>query len=382
MKAIRSRSPEDLQRAAFVGLFLLVLVSELALSLLPGNRAEQVLLEEKRQKTERPVLCAGDWLDGSFQRFPALFEQYFNDNLTFRNEIIHLQSRLTFLVFGSSPVPAKVLVGKEGWLYFCDKQKGDEMGAYLGLHLLDQAALGAVRARVVELQRWLEQRGIRFVLMVAPNKSTIYPEWLPRAYARRGSPHRTDQVIGALREAGVPVLDLRPTLMASKSGRRHYYKTDSHWNYLGAFYAYEQLMAQLEPAVPGVRALSLEDFRIEEHERRGGDLADMISLGDRLLDTEVVLTPSFARHIERKRLADQYYAYDTTNAALEKAGTRIVIYHDSFFLAMEPFLYDSFHRVHSFFSRQIDRGLIERVKPQAVLVEIVEREVADLVNLR
>jgi len=382
MAGIRSPLPVVVQRTAFVGLFLLVLVSQLGLALLPIDGNHNLILEEKRQLTERPALHARDFVDGRIQRFPVLFEKYFNDSLTFRKEIIHFQSLLSFGLFGSSPVPDKVLVGHDGWLFYCDKSKGDEMGAYLGMHLLDPTALSTIRSRVIALERWLAARGIQFVLMIAPNKSTIYSEWLPRSYAQKGSPHRTDQVIALLQQAGVPVLDLRPTLMAHKGERLQYYKTDSHWNYLGAFYGYEQLMARLRLALPAARQRRLEDFRIEEKPRRGGDLADMINLGDRLADSEVLLTPSYARHIERKRIPDQYYAFDTVNQDLSSAGTRIVVYHDSFFLAMEPFLYDSFSRVISFYSRQIDRALIEREKPQVVLVEIVEREIADLANLR
>ena len=53
----------------------------------------------------------------------------------------------------------------------------------------------------------------------------------------------------------VKVLDLRPLLLEAKQRERVYFKTDSHWNYLGAEVGYNALIAALKnilPSVPGV----------------------------------------------------------------------------------------------------------------------------------
>ena len=60
---------------------------------------------------------------------------------------------------------------------------------------------------------WLARRGIAYLLVVSPNKSTVYPEFMPPLYPR----HRTtrmDQLAEHLGRhvGGFPLLDLRPVL--------------------------------------------------------------------------------------------------------------------------------------------------------------------------
>jgi hypothetical protein len=59
----------------------------------------------------------------------------------------------------------------------------------------------------------LERRGIRCLFVVAPDKHSIYPEYLPETVSVH-SPTELDQLLPSLDEAGVLHVDLRPALRA------------------------------------------------------------------------------------------------------------------------------------------------------------------------
>ena len=110
----------------------------------------------------------------------------------------------------------------------------------------------------------------KVVLLVAPNKSTIYPEYLPTEAAP--SPGRyVEPFLNSLGSiTGLTVFDAAPYLLRKKEldGRIQYFRTDTHWNHLGAFFAFEGMMKNLGLVPPKV-------------EFRGGDTkrGDLITIG-------------------------------------------------------------------------------------------------------
>ena len=84
-----------------------------------------------------------------------------------------------------------VIVGRENWLFIGhETERVDELRYFLGCNPLGEAALEQWLQVLTERQRWLEQRGIGYLLVIAPNKSTVYPE----NYARDLSPRPADPV--------------------------------------------------------------------------------------------------------------------------------------------------------------------------------------------
>ena len=97
----------------------------------------------------------------------------------------------------------------------------------------------------------LAARGIAYVVVVVPEKFTIYPEHLP-AWVVRAPQTPLDRVAAAVRADGrVRFVDLRAPLVAAKGAEPVYYLTDSHWNVRGASVGYEALMREVQAALPG-----------------------------------------------------------------------------------------------------------------------------------
>ena len=93
------------------------------------------------------------------------------------------------------------------------------------------------------------KRGTRFVFSPIPESGTIYPELFPpEAQARLARPSYLDQVLARAEAQGVPAVDLRPPLRASRWPYL-YLRDDSHWAPRAA-----DLCAQAWAESPPVRA--------------------------------------------------------------------------------------------------------------------------------
>ena len=109
-------------------------------------------------------------------------------------------------MIGVSPSP-KVIFGAEGWLYYGES----DIPYFRNVKPLSTAnSFGAWQKRLEEREQWLADRGIPYLIVFAPLKSTIYPENMPRAYNRIGTESRLDQLMAHLKaHSNLRVVDLR-----------------------------------------------------------------------------------------------------------------------------------------------------------------------------
>jgi hypothetical protein len=236
---------------------------------------------------------------------------------------------------------------------------------------------------------WFAERGIEYLLVIAPNKGEIYSEYLPRALNPVSGVRRLDQVVEYCGgEDGVEIVDLRESLLAMKSRHQLYDKTDTHWNALGAFVGYHAIMKAVAEKLKGHPALPLESFQIEKGERQVRDLGRM--LGGNFTEQGLALKPL--------RLPNWKIALAQTTTPVPKSSPyplpkescyipainpqadrpNIVVLHDSFMRALTGFLNEHFQRVCYQRRREDRRGpfpaeLIERERPTMVIEEMVQR---------
>ena len=215
-------------------------------------------------------------------------ESWFADRYGFRTELIALASRLSLAV-GVSPREDLVLLGEDGWLFLGNAQNR-VVDKTTGRLLFTEAQLDAYAAGLEEQRRWLADRGIGFMVFVAPEKHTIYPERLP-AWARNPTGKTmARQLAERLRGGEVIFADLTETVREARerAAQPLYYRNDTHWNGLGAFAGYRGIMEVLARHFPEAR--TLEEPRFRETTRPGGDLARMLGVPNGL---DAVYTPVF-----------------------------------------------------------------------------------------
>ena len=363
---------------AFVGLPLL--------GLLRSDADAELARIEHRQAAAFPQLefRPGRWFPRkqSIKDFPRGFAAWFNDHLGFRRQFIQAWNlaRVSGLVAGAAGRPhagqagqASVLIGRDGWLFYAGENVLDDCRC---TRPFTAAELDKWKSVLVARREWLEARGIRYIVMVAPNKHTIYPEFLPRSVNRVGSRSRLDQLIEHVSGPdGVDIVDVRDALRRGKGHRRTYHQTDTHWNDYGAWLAYGRLLTSLQPSFPQLSPCGLDSFQIVHRERARNDLAAMLDspLADR--EQSILFVPKRPhRALLPKFGAAPEATVACTSTCVEAELGSAVVLHDSFFVAVAPFLSEHFKRVDYVWTTDFPAYLIERARPQVVIHQFVERK--------
>lgn len=358
-------------------LFLLLIL--LPLADMAFRFAPEVTVREKRRLAPAPRFAWRQPLD-----FLRQGDAYFRDHFGFRGLLVQLHNRIVAGCLGSSP-SAKVVVGRRGWLFMArETESRDEMEYFRRLRPFTQAELQDWRLKLRQRRDWLAARGIAYLFLVVPNKSTVYAEHVPARFRPLERPSRLDQLLAELgREGDFPVLDLRRRFQAAKGGPRLYSKTDSHWNDLGAFHAFAAILEMLAPRFPGLRPPDLGSYVLRVQDRAGGDLAQMLGLQKRAYREErIQLQPRQAartRNVQSRRLIGPYIRMAISETPAAELPPLLVV-HDSFIHQLKPFLDSRFRRVAYVW----DWGLhffpdvVDREKPALVIDEIAERMLCDL----
>jgi alginate O-acetyltransferase complex protein AlgJ len=330
------------------------------------------VLFEKRSPVSLPPLPK-TFLEA--EKFSKKFENFFNDNYGFRKTLIKSNSRLMDEVFGES-VNVRTLIGKDDWLFFENhKSLLDAVGK---AEISDKLIASGVRAFGKNWQK-MRSQNIDYLLVIAPDKETIYSEFLPDYIDPKG-PHRLDKFLAALRKKypDFPVLDLRPTLLEAKKNEILYHKTDTHWNMRGAHYGYLAIMKELKIA-PHLR----NEFTNKEDEMFLGDISMIGGIEAKNLNYDLVANfkktaaPAGVLEVERKKFKEfESFAAEDKNLPV------LFVERDSFFNNLQPLVNEHFSQ--SFYIKGLACGvndeIVARRRPNVVIQEFIERNIENILT--
>jgi alginate O-acetyltransferase complex protein AlgJ len=321
--------------------------------------------EENRQLAQFPRLSRNLI---ELRGFPHSFGLYFNDHFAFRRLLIRWQAVARVKWLGTSTTP-NVIMGKNGW-FFDGVNVG--LGERRGPLTRDQIARW--RQVLVERNDWLAARGIKYLFVVAPEKDQVYPEYLPET-GRAPRVSRQDQLIEAVRDSHVEILDLRPSLIEAKRTHLVYLKTDTHWNSFGAFVAYQTIIKDLSRSFPRLQALADSDITFSPPANASGNLAQLLGLYNSITEQVVAVSAVGLQPIVK---GDFGNSNETIESEQQGSGLpRVVMFRDSFVSVMIPFLARHFSRAIYVWQQQPDRRLIETEHPDVVIQEVYEGSIAD-----
>ncbi len=263
----------------------------------------------------------------------------------------------------------KAIEGKDGWFYLAN-DSNDSAAQLSGRRLLAPAQLAAWRL-VLDMRRlWMQEQGIHYFFFVVPSKECVYPEFLPDTVTL-GSTRPVLQLAAHLADRSASTIHyLLEPVVAGRACRETFSKGDSHWNHWGAFCGYRHLQDVIGRHLP-IRAL-------------GPDAVDFIEgnaacdLGSKLVEGyQNLLIRARIRHPSRagvfdNKVPNQGNLQRYTNHQVGNR-TRAVVFRDSFTDQMIAFFKESFHEVTFVWQPNIDHGLVDQVKPDAVLSIQAER---------
>lgn len=351
----------------WVGFFFLIITIPMLCHL--------VGIDYKGGDNERRTLAEMPDMPQSFETFKnwnSKFENYLNDNIPFRTFMVKTYNSLSYSLNIS---PSKnLIVGKDGWI-FNDYNAAIEQ--HLGRSILDEKQANNFVGVVKQNANFFESKNIPFYFFIAPNKHTIFSEFLPDYANNRLKVRRNFDVVMDMLKSEVKIINVRKDLLNNKNKLPYlYFKNDTHWNRWGAFVAYQTVMGELKKSIQNLRIITWGDME-QYHYTKVGELLENLNIwnakGEKVYGTKVKL-----RNRENGVLLKEgpFFAKEThVITTKNKNGQVLLLIRDSFSDAMLPFYEHSFSKIitthHEY--GDWDSVVLEHGKPDVVIFQMVER---------
>jgi hypothetical protein len=254
----------------------------------------------------------------------------------------------------------------------------DDMVAQSAGHAFRPQKVAEAVDMIAAMSDALARRGVRFLVAVPPNSSTIYQDDLPNWARNPGKKTEYDLLLEELAARGVKTVDLRPALHKARASGATYLLNDLHWNVSGAIAGFNAI----------VEADGHPDWAIDASsaigplaERKGGDIATLAGVADKVVEAtpSLLLEPVgrddlLSRGVEGRIEA----ARDMPDHAIVsgRSGPTIMVIGDSFTAGYFPLFLSQhvgravwFHHNYCGF----DWASIDKIKPDEVWWTPVER---------
>ena len=340
---------------------------------------------EKREKMEKPRFTLRE-----IKEYPDRYERYFNDSFGLRGQFIALNAIIKNKLFNTSST-SKAIVGKKGWYYYT---LDNNIDIYRGTYPLNENLLEEIAEKQMELNEYFKSKNIEYVLVLTPSKVSIYPENLPDGGIKVHSETAMDILEEYLKKnTDIKVVNLKSRLLNSKNIGTLYFKTDTHWNYEGAYEGVSEIMDYL---VAEKVILNKKNIEISKYDSTyKGEFSAMMGY-EKLFPEEKIRKTKINNQTAVFDSNSDYYK-EATRINIERGEARpveyyrnsespnlktIAVFHDSFFgnFNAVPLIAENFENTVSIWSWAPSAKLIDHIKPNIVIVEITERYVDHLKN--
>lgn len=293
-----------------------------------------------------------------------------------KKKLINIYNSFRFLL--GDKVFNDATIGKDGWAFYTGGVSFNDYQKTAPVNVSNMKKIAGVLTQIKE--KAAEFGGV-LVVIIPPDKSTVYPQYMPDEITVIGDVSSLERITEYLnKNSDIYIADLTSTLIEASKTKQVYYKTDSHWNCDGAYYAYREIFSQLSAALPELVARPYDDFRVERAQGLTLDISRLLDLN--IPEDSFSVTPRF--RVDRMvTTVDERYPYRSLeiieNSNLP-ASPNLVVFRDSFFTnCLDEFVEPSFSRTVSLHYQDANlKGyldVIESEKPKVVIVEFVERQI-------
>ena len=362
---------KSLQIGYLITIFLIFFVPGLLFVSGKGKSASDT--EENRTLSAMPKLEIS-----TYRVFPTQFEDYFNDHLPLKDQLVFANSYLDYRFFHSSSSD-QVVVGKNGWLFYTGTQQGDEaqMKDYLGENLYTEEELQTLASKLNQAAADFQKRGAHLTFVFNPNKSRIYADQMPAAYGKPAENYRLKQVVQYLKaNTKLDIVDTTDVLAdyhKKNPQNQIYFKYDTHWNSFGSYIATRLLAQGLKRSLPSPDAVSIQDGKHPVY-----DLARMLHLQDILTEDPAPIVSGYTDRTYESQMSGEgaEIMIHGSCASPEANARKLLLIGDSYGTFMFRFLATEFAQTTYCHYSQYHRDVLEAEKPQEVVFELVERNLS------
>ncbi len=315
---------------------------------------------ENRPLAQLPALIGED---GALNLdFPSGFDKYVNDHFALREHIVTACNTATVGLLGDYNGESAI-IGRDGTLLYAETA-----GDHLGTNLLSGERIASAADYLCALQAELNAQGRQFVFIVAPNKATIYPEYMPGRLRPVDGSRNIDALQNALAERGVCFIDARALLTEAKHAydRPVYYLRDSHWNNLGAALVFNAIAGELGlEHVDETSFMTANDY--------SGDLVNFVYPSAPHYEERLVY--SFKHEYSPVGHMVNFDMFKENETESDANDAVLLVYHDSFGKSLQPFLSSACGRLVMLKSNSPSYRIedAEACGADFVVIELVER---------
>ena len=281
---------------------------------------------------------------------------YLTERLALRTLLLTARGRLLALLGESGS--ERVILGKNGFLYY-----QDTLPDYLKTR--DPAEIGGLADKLSALSDALASEGRTLYVLIAPNKSTVYPEYMPGRFLRGAADSCLTLLLNALAARDVRYVDAEAALITNKAAGQLYFSGDTHWNARGAYFVFKALTEALGETGGEIPAFS---------EGRAGDMLVLCQPGASPAETDGA--PVLRREY---RFVRPMRTENDMRIETEGPGkTNLLLVRDSFGAGLLPYLANAAGRLT--LSRVYEGIPAQARAAQAsvVVLEIAERDLLSL----
>ncbi|HKM92320.1 MAG TPA: hypothetical protein VJY41_01575 [Prolixibacteraceae bacterium] len=220
----------------------------------------------------------------SFVNIPRQIDAYVNDHFGFRDQFITIYRYFQLNIFGQS-LSERVVKGRNGWLFYDKSIKVCYVDKPLSKDEIENTQL---IEQLKKLEIYLNNRGIKLIILVMPSKPFVCTEYLPLWVNTDNNSRKTIDDFTELinTKTNIPLLDLFDSIMEAKhtDSNNFYYKNDTHWNTVGSYYAWKSTLRFFDDLGVSYNPIDFNDYVIKE-DPFNGDLCRM--LGNTIIDNSM-----------------------------------------------------------------------------------------------
>lgn len=294
-------------------------------------------------------------------------------------------------------------VGKDGWMF---NNYDHCLDNHRGFLPLVEAEIKLLNDSFSKRRDFIQSLGGRYIIVVAPDKHSVYPEFLPDSLKPLTGYSTRKHFLEIMTNAGIESLDLTPALLAAKGVERPegtlylYDRLGSHWSFPGAYVAALATAQKLREYFPDLPAIanpasvwrSQEPLDVSLEPIQGGDrlLVDWSPLGRFIKQTSWNVHFKNENEFEMKFM-DEYSKRTATFPCLvfetkDKSLPTGIIFGDSFGAFLAPYLAKYFSKLifigqSDNYGMRFDKELIAAERPDIVLNIFVERRLRRIYSL-
>ena len=297
--------------------------------------------------------------------FPSEIEDYIDDHAAFRNDFLSLNARLNLELFqlGDSN---DVITGTDGWYFYTQESSVED---FLGTNRFSANELKSLADKMQVVHDAWKEKGTEFIFVCAPNKESVYSEYLPAGFNEPNGPTRRSELIDYLKaNTDVTVVNPYPELK-NRRDYQWYYKTDTHWNDAGGFLAAKQIIDAL-----GGTATPIEDVTVTYEPSGTGDLANLFHMPNSMCDDTKAVISGYLNGVSLNyEVSDDG---NITHVLSENSpdNRRVSVYRDSFGSALFLGLSKYFAYTDYYHWTVFEPEFLVENKPDVLIYEVVERE--------